>query len=145
MNKLSACLIVLIVSCLLFSCNGDTDKLTGRWGLVKRISPEGNVVDNDSPFNFMENYVADFNADGKTLLLEYDSKGLSKRHGTTHKEKHGEWSIIEGEETEYPYVLTLRVNDEDGSVEETANKVRTLSENELIYLAPDGFTWYFEK
>lgn len=145
MQKLYSYVIVFILTCSFLSCSSDTDKLTGRWSLVKRISPEGNVVDNDSPFNFMENYVSDFNADGKTLLIEYDSKGLGKRHGVTHKQKNGEWSIVEGEETEYPFVLTLRVNDEDGSVEETANKVRTLSENELIYLAPDGFTWYFEK
>jgi hypothetical protein len=47
-------------------------------------------------------------------------------------------------EADYPYLLTLRINMDEG-IEETSNKVRTLSENELIYIAPDNFTWYFEK
>lgn len=138
-------LLILFITCnLSYSCRNDADKLTGRWHLTKRISPQGNVVDDSSPFNFMENYVSDFNEDGKTLLIEYDSKGLGKRHGTTHREKHGEYSLEKGHESNYPYTLTLRVND-DGKIEETANKVRTLSSTELIYISLDNFTWYFEK
>ena len=134
----------LLGAILLFSCNNDAEKIKGRWLLIKRISPQGNVVDNDSPFNFMENYVIDFNNDGKTLNLEYDSKGLGKRHGQTHRQKAGEWKIEQSKETGYPYSLTLRIASDDG-IEETLNKVKTLSTTELIFQAQDNFIWYFEK
>jgi hypothetical protein len=142
--KITKSIISLIfISATFFSCSNGGNKLEGRWSLIKRISPQGNIVDESSPFNFYENYVMEFNSDGKALLVEFDSKGFG--HGrNTHKVKHGDWKIEKSDEQDYPYLLTLRLNMDDG-VEERSNKVRTLSGTELIYVAPDNFTWYFEK
>jgi hypothetical protein len=85
-------LSLLLISILLLSCSNDADKIKGRWSLTKRISPQGNIVDENSPFNVYENYTMDFNSDGKTLLTEYDSKGFG-RGRPKHKEKQGEWKI----------------------------------------------------
>src|SRR5947208_34946 len=101
---------ILIISLLLFSCNNSSDKLKGRWSLVKRISPQGKVVDENSAFNFYENYIMDFNSDGNTLFLEYDSKGFGHGRNPEHREKKGEWTIEKGSEPDYPFQLTLRLN-----------------------------------
>ena len=132
---------LFLISVFLFSCGSDSQKIVGRWEKVKDVLDNGTVVEKNSPYNYYKNYMVDFRSDGK-LFIEYDTD--QSLGSVKHRQDKGEWKLQKNNLPEFPFLLTVKIIAED-ETRESINKVKTLSDKELIFVSQDKHTVYFER